>query len=521
MKTLQGLPFLRLLIFLCIGILAQLVFPSFSVPVWSTIPLYSLTIICALYASKHQYRWRWLFGLSLASLIVIVGMVRTHQTQPIYWERSTHKTPFIIAELTEFPTEKRATYAAVALLHGEEIPEGSQAMLYIAQDSASQALSYGDLLMFPRNVAKGGNNNTDYDRYLRSIGCSGSIYIPKGRWRGIGNNGQTPLFIQAQETRRKVIKLYSSAGLTNDELAIVSALTLGDKSHLSQEIKSSYAATGASHILAVSGLHVGIIYLVIISLLGRILPGNSFKAPRIILTLTILWGYAFIAGFSASVVRASIMLSLVAIGEMMGRKAVTLNTLFASAFCMLLYHPRYLTEVGFQLSYTAVISILLLQEKIYKTLIFKSFIPDKIWSLTSVSIAAQLGTLPIVLYHFHRFSNLFWLSGLIVIPAATLLIYICALLLVCSPFPTLATWIGVVVKHIAHGMNQCILWMENLPHASVEGILFESIDLLLLYAILAAILSVTERRSFLRIATMLTLTLLYASYQTILKWRAL
>lgn len=517
MKSLHQIPFLRILLLFCAGIVTNLLFPDFTLPQWTPLPLFLLVVVTSPNLGSRQYHLRWLFGASFALFLLSLGIIRTKQTQAILWGRESISSTFLLAEINEIPQEKPNSFGAIARLCGEGVPQGSSVMLYIAKDSLSADLSFGDLILFPSDMVKE-ERNDEFTQYLHSIGCSGSLYLPRNKWRRIGKSNRFSITNEAQKARQKVERIYERTGLEGEELSILCALTLGDKRHLSQELKSSYSATGASHILAVSGLHVGIIYLVLLALLRRLLPGERLRFARIPITLLALWSYAFIAGLSASVVRASTMLSLVAIGEMIGRKSGTLNTVFASAFCMLLYRPQYITDIGFQLSYAAVISILLLQEKIYKTFTTKNFIIDKIWSLTSVSIAAQLGTLPIVLYHFHQFSNLFWLSGLIVIPTATLLIYASALLLITTSFPTISGWIAHLLQTVTSWMNQCIRWMEQLPHAAIKEIPYNGTDILLFYLILAALLATMKLRSFQRMTITLSLLLSYTTYLTILKW---
>lgn len=517
MEKLYCLPFLRICLFLTAGILFGLYMPQLTIPEWALLPPVLALVVAQLCPIFSQYRFRWSSGVILLTFLFLLGAVRTRQTEPVIWNRDTQRTPYLLAKIADIPQEKRATYSAPALLFGENIPLGAQAMLLVAKDSASSALREGDILLFPSWTVSTREETNGYETYLRNIGISGSIYVPKNNWKRIGHDTcDTPLR-KAREVRQRIEKIYESNNLEGEELAIASALTIGDKRHLSKELKTSYSATGASHVLAVSGLHVGIIYLVITTLL-RLIPGGArLKRTRIILSLCALWGYAFIAGLSASVVRASVMLTLVAIGEMLGRKATTLNTVFASAFLMLIYDPRYLTDVGFQLSYAAVISILLLQKHIYDTIRCHGFLPDKIWSLTSVSIAAQLGTMPIMLYHFHQFSNCFWLSGLVVIPLATLLIYGCGLIIAFHSIEPVSSFIGMVVCHLIRFMNGGIRWMEGLPHAFVEGIRFTSLDLILLYAILAATLATSFSRSFRRLGTLFSLLLVYSGYLTITK----
>lgn len=518
METIYRLPFLRICMFLIAGILFGITCPGIHLPEWLPFSAVLPIIGCLFIPARLQYKLRWMFGASLSILLFTTGAVRTQETAPVYWDAGKAETPYAIGELDGTLQKKRNTYGVSMHLFGEGIPAGAKTMVYIAQDSASGTLQGGDILIFPTRLAKKREDkNTGYALHLRRSGYSGSLYLPQDEWRKAGRNPRMTLRHRAENARQWAEGKYRSCGLQGEEFAIACALTLGDKSHLDKELKESYAATGASHVLAVSGLHVGIIYLVIITLLNTLLKGNRFKQTRIILALSALWFYAFIAGLSPSVVRASVMFSLVSIGEMLGRRSLTINTVFASAFIMLLYEPRYLVDVGFQLSYTAVLSILLFHEKIYKSLQFRFFLLDKAWSLTAVSIAAQLGTLPVMLYHFHRFSNLFWLSGLIVIPAATLLIYGCALLLITSPLPLISAKVGKLLSLLIEGMNTVIRWIEKIPLSNVESISFNGADVILLYALFASLLAVVQVRSFLRICIMLSLLLTYTCYSTLTK----
>lgn len=517
MEILYRLPFLRICLFFIAGILFGLLCPTLHTPWWLPFPFAIPLVGTCFIPSRLSYKLRWLPGISLFLLLFVAGFARTQETTPVVWEAQADNTPYVIGEIEGTPQKKRSTYGATLLLYGEKIPQGAKAMAYIAQDSASEQLQEGDILFFPTHLAQKEKERSDYEAYLLRSGYSGSFYIPQGKWRKAGSTHRTSLRRRAREVRRWAEGRYESCGLQGENLAIASALTLGDKSLLGKELKNSYSATGASHVLAVSGLHVGIIYLVIVTLLQLPFRGNRLKPLRVILALTALWSYAFVAGLSASVVRASVMFSLVSLGDMIGRKSLTFNTVFASAFLMLLYEPRYLSDVGFQLSYAAVIAILMFHEEVYKSLKTKNFLADKAWSLTSVSIAAQLGTMPIMLYHFHQFSNCFWLSGLIVIPAATLLIYGCALLLMATPFPLISNTIGELMSHLIGGMNTSIRWLEGIPHSNVTSIAFSVIDVIWLYALLGGLIALLQMRSFRRISITLSILLTYTCYLALSK----
>ncbi len=517
MEIIYRLPFLRICVFFILGILFGIIFPSTHIPYWVAIPAVAVLYAPLLIPPKHQYKLRWAQGVGLLIFLFVAGALRTQETKPRYWTPPEEGDSYVLGKIDDVPQKKKSTYGFPISLWGEGVPQGAKAMAYVAQDTLSQQLRDGDIILFPAWLAGRKGKQTEYESYLRRCGYSGSIFIPQGKWRKTGEESKFSLAREAREARRTAENIYRSCGLSGEELAIACALTLGDKSQLGKDLKSSYSATGASHVLAVSGLHVGIVYLVILTILKFALNGARFKKIRIILTLTALWSYAFVAGLSASVVRASVMLSLVSVGDMLDRKAQTLNTLCASAFLMLLYEPRYLTDVGFQLSYMALLSILLFQEKVYKTIQTRNYLLDKAWSLTSVSVAAQLGTMPIMMYHFHQFSNCFWLSGLIVIPAATFLIYGCAIILAASPFPVVAKFVASIISHLIRAMNDSIRWLESLPHASVGNITFNGIDVILLYAIFTTLLMVVSARTFRRIFAMFAAILIYTTYLTISK----
>lgn len=267
---------------------------------------------------------------------------------------------------------------------------------------------------------------------------------------------------------------------------MLSALTLGDKSHLDKNLKGAYSLTGASHVLAVSGLHVGVVFIFSNFFLGLIFI-RKFKRWRYVPLLFVLWGYAFVTGMSPSVVRATIMISMMVVGLMTGRKGVTYNTIAASALLMLIYNPLYITDIGFQLSYTAVFSIVLLQDKISSLLNVKNVFLKKVWDLTAVSIAAQIGTLPITLYYFHQLPLLSCIVSLFVVPAASAVIYLSFMMVITAPFDFISDSIAFLLNIVLKAMNATVNAFENIPHSTVQNISFEGSDLILLLTLSASV----------------------------------
>ena len=229
----------------------------------------------------------------------------------------------------------------------------------------------------------------------------------------------------------------SGHGVSGDELAVLSALTIGDKEELSESIVETYSVAGASHVLALSGLHIGFISALLLFVLSPLWIRWRFLKPFLFLSvILLLWGFAFLTGLSSSVVRAVVMCSFGLLSMLIPAcRKLTLNTLGVTAFLMLLFNPVWLFDVGFQLSFSAVAAIVLLQPGLYGLLSVKNRLLRKAWGLVTVSVAAQIGTAPLVMLYFSRFSTHFLLTNLLVIPLVSLIVYAAVILLVLTPFP--------------------------------------------------------------------------------------
>ncbi|MEM7107295.1 MAG: ComEC/Rec2 family competence protein [Bacteroidota bacterium] len=279
------------------------------------------------------------------------------------------------------------------------------------------------------------------------------------------------------------------------ERGIALALVLGIKDGLNNEIKNAYSASGAMHVLAVSGLHVGIIYLILSALLGRLQSGTVGRWIFALLVLSVLWIYALITGFSPSVLRAVTMFSFVIVARAINRKSNIYNTLAASALILLFFNPYLIMSVGFQLSYLAVFGIVFLQPRIYDLLHFDTILIDKVWEITAVSIAAQLATFPLGLLYFHQFPTYFLLSNLVVIPGAFALLILGILLLLFSWAPMLAALIGSVLEAVVSVVNRVVFWIEGMPIGRIDDVYITVIEsgFIMLLTLSIAILFVTRR----------------------------
>lgn len=279
------------------------------------------------------------------------------------------------------------------------------------------------------------------------------------------------------------IRLYrrlQEAGLSGDELATIGALTLGYKEDLDPDVKRHFQASGAAHVLAVSGLHTGILYGIVLALLtlgGRVRPRYENQLGRIAMgtvVIVVMWVYARLTGMTPSVVRAVLMVSMVEIGRMIYRNSLTLNMIAAAAVLILLVRPADLWSVSFQLSFAATFSIVFFAREAERYFSRKAWREHWYGRLCSwiigtiiVSIAAQLGTLPITMYYFGQISNYFLLTNLIVLPLASLLVP-CGLITIALG----GSWCGVLIGKVSYGLawilNHSVEWIEGLPGSTTS-----------------------------------------------------
>lgn len=263
--------------------------------------------------------------------------------------------------------------------------------------------------------------------------------------------------------RSVLLQRLESSGLSDDQYAVVAAMALGDKSALTHELKDTYSKTGASHILALSGLHLGIIY----ALLSMLVVGRRWQMITQVAIILSIWAFVFLVGMSASVVRSAVMLTVYALLAIGHRQKMSVNTLAFTAIVMLLISPQALFDVGFQMSFMAVFAILLFVPLFYRPFSAEYLMTHRIvnWALgmIAVSIAAQIGVAPLIAYYFGRFSCYFLLTNFIVIPAATLILYL-------SLGTLIIPSIGVVLAGIVGLLNTTLLYIAAIPGATIEGL---------------------------------------------------
>ena len=290
------------------------------------------------------------------------------------------------------------------------------------------------------------------------------------------------------ERRAKLLDRLSESGVDGSAYAVVAAMALGDKSQLTTELRDAYAISGASHILALSGLHLGIIY----TLLSLLLSRRRWQMVSQIVIIVSIWLFVFLVGLSASVVRSAVMVSIYALLSLGHRDKLSVNTLAFAAIVMLLFNPMALFDVGFQLSFMAVLTILLFYP-LLESLWSQPFLLDHrlfrwLWTMLSVSCAAQIGVAPLIAYYFGRISCYFLLANLVVVPAAALILYLSLAVLL---IPSLA----YLLIYIVDTLNQLLVSIAALPGASIEGLHPTVLQVWMMYVIIGAVYLLLIRRT--------------------------
>ena len=487
----QRHPFLRLLMPLVVGILCGDAFPH-VLSAWE----YVAGFLLFLFIIGRYKHTGWVYGAAVYLFLVGTGFCL------MSWQQGKTVFPFSGKPavyrvcICEHPEERERSILCRVVLLGEVeqdavtgCPRNHLFLAYFPKDSATATLRRGDeLLVSTRLVPPANNGNPDefdYARYLRRKGYSGTAYVADGHWRKTGHDVSRTVSQVALDYRAKVVGLYRSLGFEADELAVLSALTVGDKEELSDDIVETYSVSGASHVLALSGLHIGFLYALLLFVLRPLWRRWRRLKPLLLLLLVLfLVSFAFFTGLSSSVVRSVVMFSLLAFAGLQPEKPLTLNTLAATAFLMLLCKPVWLFDVGFQLSFSAVAAIVLVQPKLYAFWKVDNRFLRYLWGLMTVSMAAQLGTAPLVIFYFSRFSTHFLLTNLWVIPMVSLVLYSAVFLLMLTPLPFVQHLFARVVEALVHVQNEVLRWIEHLPGAAVDDIWLDIWGVLLVYLFL-------------------------------------
>lgn len=398
-------------------------------------------------------------------------------------------------------------------------PVKSKVLLYVARTTPDLDWQYGDEIVVsgsPSELKPPANpGEFDFKRFLRFKNIFHQQFVRSNEVKRIGRGEAKGFIYYSQRARAWSMERINQFVRGEQERAIASALVLGVTDGIDNDLQNAYAASGAMHVLAVSGLHVGIIYAILLFLLQPLQkhPGSRWFIAG--LSLLLLWSFAFVTGLSPSVLRAVTMFSFMAVARPLGWRTNIYNTLAGSAWVLLLYNPYLVMSVGFQLSYLAVLGIVYLQRPLYRLWEIDHRVGDWIWQITCVSITAQVATFSLGLLYFHQFPVYFLISNLFVIPLSTLVLVIGIVLLAVSFLSPLAQVIGVMLEWLIKILNWIVFQTEDLPFSLINHIYLDTFPCWLLMILLLSFILLFETRRIHWLYAAFLLSILFAVTQWI------
>lgn len=495
---LSNYPLLKILLPYILGVLIAYFcqFPYKMCRLWFVLAS-SFWLICCVISPIKTYKWQWVKTLFLLLAFVFCGMMTVN------FRFSSHLTAREsqlmrenrnwMVRVEDFPVQRAKTVKmkAKVLRTGEGLALKEDVMLYVQQGSGADTIEYGDILLLNTQLSEiePPKNPDAFDNqlYMKRKGIYYTGYVQQGCWLPADHAPAHPVKALAHRMQGGMSALFADSGMSGSELEIVKAILLGDDDTMEPELKASYAAAGVSHILCVSGMHVGVIFLILNFLLR---PLDLFKSTRYMKTLLMLlaiWLYAHITGLSPSVTRSATMFTFVTVGQLIQRNTNVFHSILASLWILLTLNPLMLFELGFQLSYLAVCGIVLLQPLLAGVYNCRTRVGSYFWGLVTVSVAAQISTFPISVHYFGQFPNYFLLSNMSVIMLSFVVMMTGIVLLCVSVVPLVGGYVTFLLTWEIRIMNGIVTFVERLPGSVTRGIDVSAEQMLLLYMVIILI----------------------------------
>lgn len=488
------------------------------------------------------YKWRNAAGVAVLLLLASLGYTITFLQTDIHSPHHiAHLDPAFTGQnliytglVIEPVVVKEKTLSAVIYLRQVQkgdtvIPIEGRLLATIAKDDSLVTLNFGDQIIMSGTVQPyeppKNPDQFDYGNYQALHHIFHHIYLRHHQWSVIASDQAGPLLALVYKVRSYFLSLIKQTVQGSDKLAVATAMMLGYRDYVTDEVTQAYSGSGVLHVLSVSGMHVAVLYYVLNLLLGWMDKRRSTEILKAILVIMTMLFYAGITGLSPPVLRSVWMFALIAIARLLDREVSMYNVLAVSCFLLLIWDPYYLADVGFQLSYIAVVGIVYLYPIFHKLFPYPSFrypapfgflskplayLYNFVWGLICVSIAAQVATLPVSLYYFHTFPNLFLLSNLLVIPLSNLVLISGMLLFAVSWDHWLLVHTGWIFDQSLILLNHVVFWIDSIPFSLSRGIVLTLFETLTLYLCIFLICWYRNNRSA-KILLMILTTVLVLS----------
>lgn len=467
--------------------------------------LFTLTMTKGRQPVRQTAAWQ---GLVLSLLLICFGYLlawlHTDKNYPKHYKNYLSGQSVVVAKIIEPPLHKTKVMSLVAGVEqviNENTTVATTGKILINQliDTADVTLHYGDKIIFHSRIdlfeEPQNPNEFNFKLYQSFHNVYHRTFLTAGQWKLVATGEGNKLMAKTYQLRDYFLSIIKKYVSDKNNLAVAAAITLGYNDYMNGDVTQAYASSGALHVLSVSGLHVGIMFIMLNFLLKWMdNKGRKMQMTKALIIIVFIWFYAMLTGLSPSVLRSAMMFSMIQLGKTLIRNVNTYNIIFGSALLLMLFNPFIITEVGFRLSYLAVIGIIYLYPKFYSLAVFKNRLLDQAWMIIAVSLAAQIATFPLSLYYFHQFPVLFLVSNLVVIPVSNLVLFVGTGLFATGAIPYLGDGFGWCFNALLTGLNYFIFFIDSLPVALIKGISITMIEMVVIYLLLMLLCWLTEER---------------------------
>lgn len=478
---------------------------------------------------SKNYSFRWVSGIFIMSSFLLTGIIYAEFNKKNLFDLPENIENQLITyefEIIDAPVQKNKSIKLTAriLKINDTISAhyNEKVMLYLKRDSLSETLQYGHRFYAGAKLTKVAPplnpHEFNYKSFLNKKGIRYQSYIPADFWSKSSQTKGNLFKYYAFSIRQYFLDIFESKEMDVHEMGVITAILLGYDEVLDPELSKHYTGAGVSHILCVSGMHVGILFLLLNVILGFLDKRKHGKVIKSVILLLFIWFYALITGMSPSVMRAATMFSFVIVGNGFKRHVDVYNSLLGSMMFLLLLNPNIIFEVGFQLSYLAVFSIVWLQKPLYSIWRPKNKGLDYMWQLITVSIAAQALTTPITLYYFHQFPNYFILSNMVMPLLSSVVMYLGIAVISFSFIPFLGDLITNLLVWSIKLMNFLVVSIHELPGSVTYNIDVDTVSMILLYAAMISLLILLLLKEKKLIFVTLTFWILFFGYNFADRW---
>jgi competence protein ComEC len=512
-------PFVRYSVFLILGISLYNFFPSFNLPILSSLGIGLLLIYSFLYIIRKKIRNPFLTGIVGGLFLIFTGyflsFLRTEKNSSQHYSHQIGKFEYFEVVVDNLVEEKENSWKTVGVFrsvvsNNSILPVSGKILLYFDNKTIEKP-KYGDIFFIkgnPQEISSPKNpEEFDYQKYMIRQNITHQQYLRVENCEKVGNEPPDILINFALRTNAHADSILTTFVEGKNQYGVANAMILGQRDDLSNDLMQAYSAAGAIHVLSVSGLHVGVIYAVLLWVFGFMKKrGRSGKIGFFVMIFSVLWFYAFVTGLSSPVLRSSVMFSIFLIAETFNKNKDGYNTTALSAFVLLLYNPNFLFNVGFQLSYLAVFGMIHFQPKLNPIFIIDKkkswlhWLGDRTWKVTTVAVAAQIATFPITIYYFHQFPNYFLFANPVVILLSSIVlmyglgfVLLSEILLIFNQIKAIH-FFGTGLKYTILWLNETVLWFERLPYSITKFLWVSTYEMCLLYGLIIGIIALWKTR---------------------------